>query len=136
MATDAPDTALHQRSTDRLIEALAAERVTGTPKSQVYYTIGKRQYIHEATPMPLSDIADAFALLEAHPEWHWRVLRSCPIAVAKFVYRCECWNGRTQPVHTVETDSMCRAITYACIRAVGAGAELDALLADAAPRRP
>jgi hypothetical protein len=114
---------------DRKIEALAAERVIGTPRERLYYTLadGIERVSLKYLDNPLSSDGAAFALLDAHPEWVWTLERyvldyDCYIERRDFDDTRESWNA--------SDDDRRRAITYAAIRAVGAGAELDALLVD------
>ncbi len=111
---------------DRRIEALAAERVLGWKRDHIGYI---RDHTEQIRPWdghpwaPLTSISDAFALLEAHPEWPLDICRQVDGAHFVQVWMRLAPNGR----HTDK--SLPRAITYAALRAVGAGPELDALLA-------
>jgi hypothetical protein len=142
---------------DRRIEALAAERVLGWERVEHqkldgepppgfeermhtgpgWYKDGRRMACEECGDLPqyLSSIADAFALLEAHGDWRYDLGREwiiCNFGTPKVTHSAyilivgdERWNLIGSGF---DEASMPRAITYAALRAVDAGPELDALL--------
>lgn len=111
----------------RKLDAEIEEKVFGTPRDKIYYTVGERELITELIECYSSDIAAAWQIIDARPQG-WSLYTLCDIQMNGEVWQCDLWRkdgaGMFEYVSAI-AESAPLAICLAALRARPAAQETN-----------